>query len=1179
MTPEEFTNQLPPFANDPARTKPPFVFKNMSVRVFPLRASLDALQQVCDSYLNFVPPEVGRFRAVMPYVMLSILDYGQISEAVDSIGWFAQAEVYFGIPIEWYKLIRGRWVFHDWAVITPFIFVDDDFSAPLGRSVFGFPKTLARVTKTESAWMRDPVAPVTLARVETRVFPELYKGKRLESRVVLEVERAAPMANFRVPPDPTSPIMPWMVAGNFAQAMAGFGRDAMRIAQSMRIFEPNPGTHPAFGPEMMNRMLPALMPSGKGFVLNSLNLKQFRNAGHPFHFCYQALTNGGMETTAFNGGGLLGEERTALGDSTGGYKVKLQDYSSLPIARTLGLEVSHRRPGNGVDEITLLPVMPFWANLNVKYLAGTNLAWRTADGIWHGGNGSRLDLSQKPLDDDPENDEMDDSTLFNTTVASAVDDAVTGPFQFTGTTVRVLPLLAKRRKLEEFLARTYINDQLSDAAVSKYGEKKYFRLSLWSRPAAQVNKGGPIGGDHAYVYVTASSFGGVTSKTNDIGDWAKYELSFLIPVKFECKAEGGEWEIQGVGLVPAYSFVDDSTAANSRTEVLGIPTLRANFMRPESVWLQEGEANFGARQTVLRVDAEVFTAFHVGQPASILPLLEIRSKDDGTGTGEWESQTNPANWAEMLRLELGTKNGSAAVHHDEYNLARSLALEILGHRVPVAFYTLKQLPDVADPGKACYQALVRVSRVFDEIFDLREIEETLRIRIHDYPSLALVETLGIIANTVPDETGLTYETQAIRPFYIQATIREELGERILWRTGGPEWKFGDTAFKGLLGDQGKDTFTVDPKALKMQDQGDPCRMGSLMYQSLQRRRDAPNAVTKEAARAALLLIDPQMVIESVLSREWGNFDEHARWRRGREEVTRVRKLTLSSEGSAFAALKLKDPDAIRGAVSRFINASQPLEADVREIQAKIQRATDAGREMFADCEEQLYRDLVDPKPHTSGRRSVRLAVEPMIENMKRYTKARLEMEDHFSLLSAWSISRMLGASDPISPAELAKVSRSLLKAMQAINSLDVVGEPSPHNNIDTQIGADMHRLGGLLGVLEKALRTSSRSYPGARSPKNKALPDQEPAAHAVRFMEQYREAVHLATRKCNVQRNALFNKLSRAYQKPDFCIRRDSVGLDADRLLPLSASWDPDWYAGNDIQVEIFGENKEFEPE
>jgi len=166
MTSEEFTNRLPVFANDPLPIKPPFAFKGLSARVFPLRANLDALQQLCNGYLNFVPPEVGRFRAVVPYVYLSILNYGQISEVVTALGWFAQVEVFFCVPVEWYKVVNGKWVFYDWAVITPFIYVDDDISVPTGRGVYGFPKALAKITPSKSQWMTDPVAPIF--RLHTR---------------------------------------------------------------------------------------------------------------------------------------------------------------------------------------------------------------------------------------------------------------------------------------------------------------------------------------------------------------------------------------------------------------------------------------------------------------------------------------------------------------------------------------------------------------------------------------------------------------------------------------------------------------------------------------------------------------------------------------------------------------------------------------------------------------------------------------------------------------------------------------------------------------------------------------------------------------------------------------------------------------------------------------------------
>ena len=60
---------------------------------------------------------------------------------------------------------------------------------------------------------------------------------------------------------------------------------------------------------------------------------------------------------------------------------------------------------------------------------------------------------------------------------------------------------------------------------------------------------------------------------------------------------------------------------------------------------------------------------------------------------------------------------------------------------------------------------------------------------------------------------------------------------------------------------------------------------------------------------------------------------------------------------------------------------------------------------------------------------------------------------------------------------------------------------------------------------------------------------------------EVREAVQLASQYCNVQQDALLNKLARGYQKPDFCIRRDALGRERDRLS-INLSWDEDWYYG-----------------
>ncbi len=80
---------------------------------------------------------------------------------------------------------------------------------------------------------------------------------------------------------------------------------------------------------------------------------------------------------------------------------------------------------------------------------------------------------------------------------------------------------------------------------------------------------------------------------------------------------------------------------------------------------------------------------------------------------------------------------------------------------------------------------------------------------------------------------------------------------------------------------------------------------------------------------------------------------------------------------------------------------------------------------------------------------------------------------------------------------------------------------------------------------------------------------EEGLAWALEHVDEFRQLVELARGFCQAQNDALLNKLSRAYQKPDFCVRRDSVGGQCDDLLPLSLSWDQDWYYGDKIEYKL----------
>jgi hypothetical protein len=1167
-TAEEFTAALPRLTNNPLPIQPPFVFNGMSSRVFPLRAHLGTLQRVVDGYMNFVPPQAGYFRVPMPYVFVMLLDYGQVAESVARIGWFAQTEVFFMVPLEWYKFVNGKWVFHDWAVITPYVFVNDEFSVPLGRTVFGFPKVLARVVATPDAWIKDATAPVTLARVDTSVFPETYSGTQIENRPLLEVERGT-ISNLQVPFVSSSPTMPWEIATNIARAAAGFGRDALWLAQSMRLSPTNPFSDPGAIQAMLTRMGPWFAPGGKGFIQNSINLKQFRRSEKPNEFCYQALTNGKMEVRAFNGAGLLGEYYTMLGDLSGGHTVRLYEYASLPLVSTLGLEVDRQWQGEGCTVNEMKPVIPYWLDVDILYDQGDNLAWRTSDCVWRDGTGA-------PFDPQPPTSQAN-APDFNQTVTTAVDD-IAGPFDFADTTVRVLPLLAKREKLKKFLDG-YINKPLEgklldgeplkgeplrsgmlrkcskDCKNPQAEGTENIRFTLWNRESNPENRELPEVEDLAYVYLMITSFGSITSTTNNVGDWTNYQLSFMIPVQFERKNEKGEWELVGVGLVPAFSFVDNCIAAIARGEVQGFEAVVANFVRPSSEWLSDTVAlGDNPPQTLLSLESEVWPAIGTGQKAVIQPVIEVLQGDPCAGLGD--APDAPWSWSTTLRAELVAKKTTKADQSHDLKVARALALELLGNQTPFSAYSVKQFRDARDPSRACYQSLVRVPRQIKQLDDLREIEETLVVRIHDYPSLDIADQLGLLVQQ-SDEAGcgIISTTQAVRPFFLRGTLHEPLAERLAYRAGDDDWSIDPcVAFHTLLSEQeGAPKITVDMIAETLQDQLDPCRISDIVFQAAQRRRkDDKNGIKKETACQALKVVDPQTVIESILSREWGNADLSARWRVGREKLlTAYSARPVDGKTSAFTEAFL-----CAQINNTLANAPGAVAGSLSIDQAFI-------TELFSLVFEKRKRD---PSWKTLSARGkwARTMLE-IISSQFEFRGWRMLMETSFSLLSSAKIltpallddTRKFAGSGPITRKELAALSEDLRKDLDRIRNLQIHGEPSESNNLDTHVYAAQMRLAELLDAFPKP--------PGKADDPKKA---DEVCTWALDNIDQFAQAVEQARTYCDAQYEALLNKLSRAYQKPDFCIRRDTVP-DPNQLLPLSLSWDCDWYYGKDVAPKV----------
>jgi hypothetical protein len=780
--------------------EPPFYFEDMTTRVFPLRASLAALQNFVNRYLNIIPREVGRFRAVLPYAYLMMIDYGRLALQVTNQGWLSQHEIMFSVPVAWYRVEGERWVFQGWAWVTPFILVDSQISLSLGRHVIGWPKLFAELSPTVPGWIRDPRAPTRVATLSTMVFPEVYAGQKQERRVLLEVDQRAPISPLLLPPDRASPFTPWAAMSNAAAAMAGLTRDYAELLTSL-----GSGTG---DPENLRRALAELTrvadPLRQDLSFDTLNLKQFRDANNPRNYCYQALTSAEMRVIALNAGGLLGGMSTLAGDAGGGYSLRLYRWPTLPIIETLGLEVTRQWRGDSVDVAELTPVLPFWYDVDMMYARGENVVWRTLDAVWHDPREGR---SYPPRDDDAT------ARLYNTTLGTS--ETVAGPFQFMNTTVRVLPLLAEKKRLRAFL-ESYLNGPLRSA-----GE----RFEPWCSP----DDADP----YAYVYLLATSHDDISSRTNDIGRWVSEEVTFLIPVKW-MEQDGSRWGLRGVGAVPVFSFVDSNTAASSRTEVVGIPTTQGCFVSPPGVWMKNPAP--AARPSLLRITTEVLPALDLGQKAVQRVVLEIDAGELALACEPAIARAAAEQWGALVGDEDARKRRTREGFGRELSNARALSREVLTNGVAWSAYTMKQFRDAHRPEDACYQSIVRVPHRLDRLHELREIEEPLHVRIHRVPTLPMVDMLGLQATLAHDrDGGAVHLLRPVRPFWLRMAWTEQLGERMWHRSGSEAWKKGPP-----LG-----SFLAGPRERRLGGEG----------------------MTVGCAAQALEAIDPQMIIESILARE------------------------------------------------------------------------------------------------------------------------------------------------------------------------------------------------------------------------------------------------------------------------------------------------------------------------
>ncbi|MFO0756793.1 MAG: hypothetical protein U0359_09890 [Byssovorax sp.] len=1070
--------------------KPPFYFEGMTTRVFPLRASLFQQQRFADAYFNqVVPREVGRFRAFMPYVLLMIMDYGKMAAAATNLGWVSQREIMFTVPLLWYRVIDGRWVFHDWATVTPFIYVDDELSMTLGRTAYGWPKTLAWLAPGLNEWIEDPRAEPRAAAVSTMVFPEVYAGKRQQPREFLEIHESASLSPLAFPQDPQGPFMPWSVLANLARSGAGLIGDGIDLMSGLGLLRQQRGISPRNFQRMADRAAELADLYAMQTAINTINLKQFRSSEHPSQYCYQALTNAQMKLTYFKRGGMMGDVHLLAGDASGGYSLDIHRWSSLPIIETLGIKVEREWQGDGARVSRVRPVMPFWYEVNMDYDVGRTECWRTREVDWLDRRGRSIARKRGVPRD----------ITFNTALGAS-GQAVAGPFRFPSTTIRVLPLLAYRRKLQEFLDG-YLNRPLSSAGL---------RFTVWSDARSELS----------YVYVLAINYEEMSSATNNIGWWAERELFFAVPVKVERRRDDGGYELCTVGLVPVFSYANSTTAAIARSEVIGIATTKAEIESPPEVWMTDRGPARDKLRTLLRVSSEVLPVIGEGQKTQTQVILDVQEGEVLSSYDDPRWRSIGEDWGRMLKSELERKKTNARSRDVENTDARALSLELLANRMPFNFFTLKQYRDIEDPSRACYQSLVEIERTIEEVLEIREIESPCHVRVHHYPSQPFVEALGLVVKlTREDEGGVIHCLQPIRPFWMKVSLTEKLGRRVTTRAGTEDWMKAELRDPYFLGPRPPSnpaalpTWPLVGRGLVDQLKSEePVRLRSTAREWLGwvtlfwEIRDVETGLVAgepiepkyqplsvENAKDAVEAIDPQMVIETILSREWENWDTRARWRRSRSEMQRRLDRLLSDATSQ--EISQREVDFLRTTLAN-IRQESPRPQIGKDIEESL-----AILELLGDARHALEGAF--------GRIGKAATREEFYESVSEFTK---------------EVERFIATK------ALARDKQSLDWLQTTLRTIKL---PNPNA---TRLRPQAH----VWKQIEVAFDAFRR---GDESSQLRAL------VQAIRGIHDSR-------------RTQVIDRLAKSAQKPPFCVPRLCVGPEADRVFPRDQTWDEYWYVG-----------------
>jgi hypothetical protein len=743
--------------------RPPLLFREVTARVFPLKANIARLAEFCNQYLNMdIPDEIVHFTPALPYVYFMALNYGGMSATsvhAQRLGWVSQHEAFFLVPLARWRREHGKLVFQGWTSVTPFIYVDDPLSAATGREVYGWPKAQAWIEADRPAWTTHPRAPTRLYTMAVDIFHDVYAGQREPPRTLVTIDRdvvasyAEYPLNYKCPWSITSAIpnlyatsLSLMeeaadIAGNLrlrgfpdfrtADSLMEMAREGLTLSERMLA-----GFWPGFGGDPLSGPRASLVEDLPSFFTSAINVKQFRAPQDPDLACYTALVDSKMGVDRINQIGLLGDWDLLRGDKSGGYSLSINRYRAQPILDTLGIETPnpYERPHEG-ETVTLRPSFPFWMDFDLYYGAGDVICSRMpelAGGQWIEESRHVSHFMERTPRRGVEQD------AYNTSLGAATLP-ISGPMHFPDLTAQVYPLRADPKILAEFVRWCW-------TSLFESGHE---------RPKLELELAG------AYVYLMVetigSKYGRMWSGTENIGQWKEREVSFAIPVRW--KRDG---ELVGLAMIEPLIFTDKPRAVATDREVIGRNSFMALIDSPPDVWAAPGGPQ--APRNLLRVSTESFVELGYGLESKSQTLLDINERGEGGPLARGFARHR----AEDLARKGEARGGAVEA-------VQAMALEILARRAPLNRLSLKQYRDAADFDRACYQAVVHSQRRIERVHAVGEMAHPPRIALHRLANYPIVEMLGLRIKHTTSGTSVVDELEPVRPFWLRASVSEDLG--------------------------------------------------------------------------------------------------------------------------------------------------------------------------------------------------------------------------------------------------------------------------------------------------------------------------------------------------------------------------------------------------------------------